>query len=156
MLFCFNVYVRLFVCVVVYHITIVAIRHGFWKKLWPLVIGCVLRTAGSSPVPNYADPLTSLELLIYYLTLTMSSDRFRYQVSLNALGPWLFKVVSLSLCRCFMDSLSLFGNELLADMRNLSVGLKYRFICISEVRRNIIKINGKSLSWLSNRQNLSI
>jgi len=36
------------VIVVVYHATIVAIGHGLLKKVWPLVIGCVLRTAGSS------------------------------------------------------------------------------------------------------------
>ena len=34
--------------VVVYHVTIVAIGHGLMKKFWPMVIGCVLRTAGSS------------------------------------------------------------------------------------------------------------
>ena len=34
--------------VVVYHVTIVAVGHGLLKKFWPLVIGCVLRTAGSS------------------------------------------------------------------------------------------------------------
>ena len=34
--------------VVVYHVTIEAIGHGLLKKFWPLVIGCVLRTAGSS------------------------------------------------------------------------------------------------------------
>ena len=33
--------------VVVYHVTIVAIGHGLLKNFWPLVIGCVLRTAGS-------------------------------------------------------------------------------------------------------------
>ena len=38
----------LYTCVVVvYHVTIVAIGHGLLMKLWPLVIGCVLRTAGS-------------------------------------------------------------------------------------------------------------
>jgi len=31
--------------VVVYHVTIVAIGHGLLKKFWPMVIGCVLRTA---------------------------------------------------------------------------------------------------------------
>ena len=51
--------------VVVYHVTIVAIGHGLLKKFWPLVLGCVLRTAGSSIIWNYADPLTSLELLNY-------------------------------------------------------------------------------------------
>ena len=49
--------------VVVYHVTIVAIGHGLLKDIWPLLIGCVLRTAGSSIIWNYADPLTSLELL---------------------------------------------------------------------------------------------
>ena len=34
--------------VVVYHVTVVTIRDGLLKKFWPLVIGCVLRTAGSS------------------------------------------------------------------------------------------------------------
>ena len=34
--------------VVVYHVTIVAIGHRLLKKFWPLVIGCVLRTTGSS------------------------------------------------------------------------------------------------------------
>ena len=34
--------------VVVHHVTIAAIGHGLWKQFWPLVIGCVLRTAGSS------------------------------------------------------------------------------------------------------------
>ena len=35
--------------VVVYHVTIVAIGHGLLMKFWPfMVIGCVLRTAGSS------------------------------------------------------------------------------------------------------------
>ena len=33
--------------VVVYHVTIVAIGHGLLKKFWPMVIGCVLRMAGS-------------------------------------------------------------------------------------------------------------
>ena len=33
--------------VVVYHVTIVAIKHGLLKKFCPMVIGCVLRTAGS-------------------------------------------------------------------------------------------------------------
>ena len=33
--------------VVVYHVTIVAIGHGLLKKFWPLVLGCVLHTAGS-------------------------------------------------------------------------------------------------------------
>ena len=41
-----------YVVVVVYHVTIVAIGHGLLKKFWPLVIGCVLRTAGSSNVKN--------------------------------------------------------------------------------------------------------
>ena len=36
------------VVVVVYHVTIVAIGHGLLKKFWPLVLGCVLHTAGSS------------------------------------------------------------------------------------------------------------
>ena len=36
------------VVVVVYHVTTVAIGHGLLKKFWPLVLGCVLRTAGSS------------------------------------------------------------------------------------------------------------
>ena len=58
------------VVVVVYHITIVAIGHGLLKKFWPfLVLGCVLRTAGNSIILNYADPLTSLELLNYYLNI---------------------------------------------------------------------------------------
>ena len=34
--------------VVVYHVTIVAIGHELLKKFWPMVIGCLLRTAGSS------------------------------------------------------------------------------------------------------------
>ena len=33
---------------VVYHVTVVASAHGFLKKFLPLVIICVLRTAGSS------------------------------------------------------------------------------------------------------------
>ena len=36
------------VAVVVHHVTIVAIGHGLLKKFWPMVRGCVLRTAGSS------------------------------------------------------------------------------------------------------------
>ena len=38
---------RYCVVVVVYHVTIVAIGHGLLKKFWPLLLGCVLRTAGS-------------------------------------------------------------------------------------------------------------
>ena len=34
--------------VVVYHVAIVAIGHGLLKNFWPMVIGCVLRNAGSS------------------------------------------------------------------------------------------------------------
>ena len=34
--------------VVVYHENVVAIGDGLLKKFWPLVLGCVLRTAGSS------------------------------------------------------------------------------------------------------------
>ena len=36
------------IVVVVYHVTIVAKGHGLLKKFWTLVMGCVLRTAGSS------------------------------------------------------------------------------------------------------------
>ena len=36
------------VVVVVYHETIVAIGHGLLNKWWPKVIGCDLRTGGSS------------------------------------------------------------------------------------------------------------
>ena len=36
------------VVVVVYNVTIVAIGHGVVEEFWPLVIGCVLRTTGSS------------------------------------------------------------------------------------------------------------
>ena len=55
--------------------------HGLLKFFLAfLVIGYVLRTAGSSFMWNYADPLTSLELLNYYLTLAMSSGRFAYYV----------------------------------------------------------------------------
>ena len=52
--------------VVVYHVTILAIGHGLLEKFWPMVIGCVLRTAGSSIIFNFVDPHTSLELLNYY------------------------------------------------------------------------------------------
>ena len=41
--------------VVVYHVTIVAIGHGLLKKFWPLVISCVLRTAGSSIIILYVE-----------------------------------------------------------------------------------------------------
>ena len=58
---------------VVNPVTIVAIGHELLQKFWRLVIGGVLRTAGSSFILNYADPRTSLELLNYYLTLAMSS-----------------------------------------------------------------------------------
>ena len=37
-----------YVVVIVYHVTIVAIGQGLLKKFWPFVLGCVLRTAGSS------------------------------------------------------------------------------------------------------------
>ena len=52
---------------------------GCWILAF-LVIGCVLHTAGSSFMWNYADPLSSWELLNYYLTLAMSSCRFAYYV----------------------------------------------------------------------------
>ena len=54
--------------VVVYHVLIVPMGHKLLKKLWPMVVGCVLRTAGSSLVWNYTDPLTLLELFNYHLT----------------------------------------------------------------------------------------
>ena len=41
-----------------------------------MVISSVLRTAGSSIIWNYADPLTSLELLNFYLTLSINGRRF--------------------------------------------------------------------------------
>ena len=40
--------------VVVYNVNIEAIGHGVWKKFYPKVIGCVLRTAGSSLISKYA------------------------------------------------------------------------------------------------------
>ena len=51
MVLLFITLVNCVVVVVVYHATIVAIGHGLLKFLWPMmpmVIGCVLRTAGSS------------------------------------------------------------------------------------------------------------
>ena len=30
-----------------HHVTIVAIERGLLKRCWPMIIGCVLRTAGS-------------------------------------------------------------------------------------------------------------
>ena len=62
--------------VVVYHVTIVVIGHGLLRKFWPMVIGCVLRTAASSIYENYVESLSLLELLNYYTTLAISSDRF--------------------------------------------------------------------------------
>jgi len=56
--------------VVVYHVTIVAIGHGVVEEI--LAFGTWLRTAGSSIIWNYADPLTSLELLNYYLNTTIN------------------------------------------------------------------------------------
>ena len=49
--------------VVVYHVTIVAIGNGLLKKFWPL--GNRLRSTHCREFlyVNYADPLTSLELL---------------------------------------------------------------------------------------------
>ena len=49
--------------VVVYHVTIVAIGHGLLKKFWPLVLGCVLRTAGSSIIQFCAFLTYHFELL---------------------------------------------------------------------------------------------
>ena len=37
-----------YVVVVVYHAIFVTIGHGLLKKSWPMVIGCVLRTAGNA------------------------------------------------------------------------------------------------------------
>ena len=45
------------------------------NKFDSVVIGSVQRTAGN--FENHADPLTSLELLNYYLTLTMSRGRMK-------------------------------------------------------------------------------
>ena len=50
------------------------------KKFRPLVIGCILRTAGSSFIYSYADPFTLSHLLIYYLALAMSSCSFAYYI----------------------------------------------------------------------------
>ena len=57
-------------------------KNGTWvaKKFWPMVKGCVLRTADSFNIWNYANLLTSLALINYYLTLAMSSGRFAYYV----------------------------------------------------------------------------
>ena len=43
---------RFSVVFVVCHVTIVAIGQGLLKKFWPLVIGCVLRTIGSSIIED--------------------------------------------------------------------------------------------------------
>ena len=51
-----------------------------FKKFWPIVIGCVLRTEGSSLIRNYADQLISLELLNFYLILAMIIGRLAYFV----------------------------------------------------------------------------
>ena len=64
--------------------------HGLLKKFWPMVIGCALRTAGSSIIWNYADPLTSLELLntvyIYSVTLIISG----YHIQMEERGEILY------------------------------------------------------------------
>ena len=57
--------VRLNFVVVVYYKTIVAIGHGLKRKFWLMVIGCILRIAGSSIIGNFKDPLPSIELLNY-------------------------------------------------------------------------------------------
>ena len=46
------------IIVVVNRVTIIAIGHGLLKKFLPTGIGCILRTAGSSLIKSYADPLT--------------------------------------------------------------------------------------------------
>ena len=39
------------ICVVaVHHLTIAAIGHGLLNTFWPMLIGCVFRTAGSSVI----------------------------------------------------------------------------------------------------------
>ena len=39
---------RSFNVVDVNHVTIVASGHGLFKNFWPMILGCILRTAGSS------------------------------------------------------------------------------------------------------------
>ena len=45
---CIHYNVEMSLVVVVYHETIVAIEHGLLMKFWVIIIGSVLRTAGSS------------------------------------------------------------------------------------------------------------
>ena len=73
-------FLYLVVVVVVYYATIVTIGHGLLKKLWYIVIGCVLLTTGRLIIWNYADPLTSLELLNYNLTVMSIVAGFAYYV----------------------------------------------------------------------------
>ena len=83
---------------------------GCWRNF---VLGCVLRTAGSSIIWNYADPLTSLELLNYYLTLAMSSNRniklvAAFLIFYSVLQIFLFSknlcYILLQLCLCLESS----------------------------------------------------
>ena len=41
------------------------------KKCWPILIGCVLRTAGISPIWNYADPLT---FKIFFVFISLKTN----------------------------------------------------------------------------------
>ena len=50
-----------------------------------MVIGCVLRNAGKSYL-NYADTLSYLELLNYYLTLDISSGRRLWHIILELIN----------------------------------------------------------------------
>ena len=62
---------------------------GWWRNFGLfLVVDCVLRTAGSPFIWNYADPLTSLELLNYIISWPkIESDTFtdhlEYKMSQN-------------------------------------------------------------------------
>ena len=76
---------QVFYVVVVCHVNVVTIGHGLLMKFWPMVIGCVLRTARSSMICNYLNAVYyqspdflryNYLVLIYYLTLTMSRCRF--------------------------------------------------------------------------------
>ena len=57
--------------VVVYHVTILAFGHGLLKKFWPLVLGCVLRTVGSSIIEIVPGSDEYLSIYARYF------DRFR-------------------------------------------------------------------------------
>ena len=101
----------LYIMLLLFTITIVAIKHGLLKKFWPLVLGCVLRTAGlKRKIRRLVYPSNCLQKMYLMMTskqLIIHGRYFTFTIRLSDYITYIHMIVITITRKVFADSIIL-------------------------------------------------